>query len=84
MSHPTSSCRTAAALGATALLGVVLAAPALAKPVPGPNASAETTTSSSSPRPPSTVSGRSGATPSRRSLPPFRSSRPSRPHPSRR
>lgn len=35
MSHTTSLRRTASALGATALLGMVLAAPAMARPDPG-------------------------------------------------
>ena len=47
MSHTTSSRRIVAAIGATAFLGIVLAAPAMAKPVPGPGASTAATTSSS-------------------------------------
>jgi hypothetical protein len=39
MSHTTSLRRTASALGATALLGTVLAAPAMARPDPGTDGS---------------------------------------------
>jgi hypothetical protein len=48
MSHTTSSRRTAAAIGATALLGVVLAAPAMATLDPGSGESAASTASTSS------------------------------------
>ena len=49
MSHTSSLRRTASALGATALLGMALAAPAMASPDPGNGASAASTTTSQFP-----------------------------------
>ena len=49
MSHTSSLRRTASALGATALLGMVLAAPAMARQDPGIGASAASTTTSQFP-----------------------------------